>query len=212
MELAGALLKPLRNFLQRDMIYILGGFSVLVSALVAFDSAEGVFKQNSLGAWLIIIGASYVIGFTAQELFCLVGFTTTSALFKPRPIDQFFYERYMREKWKDPKNFDQYAVSVKISQAPLTDQTMNDLERIVCLLLLTATLGSCATLSGLIIGLSTLKNECCQMLWIAAPIFLFGLILILRNRVIAAQYRWHVHTLYLKILEDERKASRTSKK
>jgi len=189
------LLKALRNFLARDVIYLLGGFCVLLSLMFIINE-HYPFGEESKAIWIFFLGISYIIGFSVQELFCFIRLVTTSALFKPEPVVRVLYRLYMREKWQPTEDFDQYSASVKISEAKLSHQTLNELEWIRCVLLLTATMGSCGLSSGLMVGLKSLSIDYQQAFYLSIPICLLGLVLIATNRVKAAQYRRSIYTLY----------------
>jgi len=205
MAVVVVLLKALRNFLARDVIYVLGGFCVLVS--ITFMTGGGdPFGEERKAIWLFIVGISYIIGFSVQELFCFIRLVTTSARFKPGPVVRVLYRLYMCEKWQPTEDFDQYAASVKISEARLSHQTTSDLERITRLLLLTATMGSCALLSGLTVALKSISVDYQEAFYLSILIVLMGVVLIATNRVKAAQYRRSMYTLHTLIKGEDDKS------
>ena len=64
------LIKTLKNFLVRDLIYIIGGSTVIICLSYSF----GILCKSSLPTpyYLFIVGIAYAIGYTIQEIFSLV--------------------------------------------------------------------------------------------------------------------------------------------
>jgi hypothetical protein len=64
----------LKDFIYRDIFYVIGGVSVLLSITLAFD-IPAVYEGWS-GVYLAVFG--YVVGYVLQEIISIVGLTTTS--------------------------------------------------------------------------------------------------------------------------------------
>lgn len=60
-------LKALKDFIFRDILYILGGVSVILSILYAYDKMDVVCKDLSIFIVLYIVGISYVLGFRVVD-------------------------------------------------------------------------------------------------------------------------------------------------
>lgn len=195
------LTKALRNFLTRDVIYIIGGFSVLLSFLAFFGRANLRFlEQGGVMICLFLVGLSYVVGFGMQELFCLIGLLTTSFACEPRRcLFKWFYRRYTRQEWNEIPESDQDKVYTLIDEKA-SPKSHDELERIVCLLLLCTTMGSCSTVSGILLVVKGGLIGCCPMVWIGGVVFFFGLLFMLLSHIKAAEHRRYVYNLsvYLK--------------
>jgi hypothetical protein len=202
-------IRALGTFLTRDMIYVLGGFSVYMSFVTVSGQDVSIFLDDEIPgiALLFFLGLSYVIGFAVQELFSFLRLVTTSALFEPGRIVRFLYWCYVHEEWRPTESLDPYLACVKINEARLTPQTFNEIERTVRLLLFSATTGSCAVLSGLIFAYGALRTSDWSRGVDIVSILVLGVTLLLTNRVKAAQYRSFVCTLYSRIVEGERRNS-----
>lgn len=58
------LVKALKNFIVRDIIYILGGASVIISFLYLFGKIDIIRKETPTVIFLFIAGIGYVIGYS----------------------------------------------------------------------------------------------------------------------------------------------------
>jgi len=77
-------LKALKDFIFRDILYILGGVSVILSILYAYDKMDVVCKDLSIFIVLYIVGISYVLGWLIQTTFSVFHIVTTSQNYRPK--------------------------------------------------------------------------------------------------------------------------------
>ena len=64
----------LKDFIYRDLFYVVGGISVLLSATFAFDIP--ITYKGWTGVYITLLG--YVVGYTLQEIVSIIGLVTTS--------------------------------------------------------------------------------------------------------------------------------------
>ncbi len=64
----------LKDFIYRDLFYVVGGTSVLLSTTFAFDIP--INYEGWIGVYLAIFG--YVVGYALQEIVSIMGITTTT--------------------------------------------------------------------------------------------------------------------------------------
>lgn len=94
----GELVKALKHFVTRDLVYLVGGGAVLSSFLYLFDR----LPLGAISTPLALLGAgiSYVVGYAIQDGFSLTPLVTTQFLPKPPPLVQWLYQRFTHREWK----------------------------------------------------------------------------------------------------------------
>jgi len=139
--------KALRHFITRDLVYLVGGGSVVASFLYTFDRLPT--PNDHVVVYLLIAGISYVVGYALQDGFSfLPGFTTTT----PRTLNRyqrFLYERYTRTRWEEipeATNFQQ------VENALRDERQTALLERIISLQQVGTTVGPCWLVSAGLLG------------------------------------------------------------
>lgn len=138
------LVRGLSRFLYRDVLYMIGGTAVILSFLYLFDRVPS--STLPLAYYLFGGGIAYVVGYVAQEFFCLIGVCTTADYFQPyRPLRS-LYHHFTREPWPMIERFNTIDAWIKISR----DRTGTELfERILFHKQVGTTMGPCAVLSAL---------------------------------------------------------------
>jgi hypothetical protein len=140
------LVKTLRYYIMRDLIFLLGGGSVLVSFLYAFDVSWT--NTEHVAVYLLAAGISYVIGYALQDVCGLLPILPTNA---PRNLNcylQWFYKLYVGEEWQDippETNFEQAEEGLK------DKRQIAWLERITSLRQICTTFAPCWTFSSTIL-------------------------------------------------------------
>lgn len=137
------LFKALRRFITRELIYIIGGGSVVASFLYAFDRVPS--PHDHVVLYLLIAGISYVVGYVLQDAFCLLPVLPTAAPHRLNCYQQTLYRWYTREQWQnipDTTDFEQAEETLK------DERQIAWLERITSLQQVCTTVGSCWFVSG----------------------------------------------------------------
>ena len=175
------LAKSIRNFLIRDIVYILGGSAVILSFLHVWGKIDVSKKTININIipesaniifYVIGIGLAYAVGYCLQEVFSLLHIVKTSHYFKPGFPLRWLYRCLEGERWADvfpdiPKGrHRRWDVTKRLRQANLVinekasqdDKTHR--EWTTSFIMICTTLGPCALISGLL------------LLWKGFPTFL----------------------------------------
>ena len=90
-----------RNFVYRDLAFILGGSIVVVSILHAFDISLHRLQDQPYTLFLLTVLA-YVVGYTIQELVALLPWrpTFTGYVLRPGRLSLFLYWRFTCLGWQ----------------------------------------------------------------------------------------------------------------
>ncbi len=175
------LVKSIRNFIIRDMIYIIGGASVILSFLYVWgkiDISKKSIKINivpesaNIIFFIIGIGLAYAVGYCLQEVFSLLHIVKTSDYFRPWFPSRWLYRCLTGDSWEDvfpdiPKGRQRRRdVTKRLKQANviINEKASQDdkthREWIASFITVCTTLGPCVLVSGLL------------MLWKGLPAFL----------------------------------------
>lgn len=141
------LFKALRRFITRDLIYLIGGGSVVASFLYMFDRVPSPHDHPIL--YLLIAGISYVVDYVMQDAFCLLPALPTTAPRRLKRYQRKFFEWYTREEWQDIPDI------INLEQAEeelINEHQIAWLERITSLQQACTTVGPCWLVSGGLIG------------------------------------------------------------
>jgi hypothetical protein len=176
--------KSIRNFIVRDMTYIIGGISVILGFLYVWGKIDVSKKTINITIvpesaniifYIIGIGLAYAVGYCLQEIFSLLHIVKTADYFRPWFPLRWLYRCLMGERWEDifpdiPKGRQRrWDVTKRLRRANITinekasqdDKTHR--EWIASFIMVCTTLGPCALVSGLLLlweGLPTFfKNN-----------------------------------------------------
>lgn len=95
------LVSALRQFITRDVMYLLGGSCVLSSLLLLLNKTDLFFSTISTYETLLWVGIAYITGFAIQETLSLTPLVTTQNIYKPGAIVKYFYKRFTNNEWTD---------------------------------------------------------------------------------------------------------------
>ncbi len=131
------LVKAMRHFIMRDLVYILSGGAVILSALHLFDQSPS--PNDSWVLHGLLAGVGYFIAYAIQDMLCLTHLITTTHVKKPCGFIRLIYELYMHEKWQE--------VNINIDEIVQTFgddyETRYEFERLVMFQLIGTAGGSC---------------------------------------------------------------------
>ena len=145
----GELPKNVREFIFRDIIYIVGGGIVLISFLYRFDCLPN--QNTPVVFYLLGAGLSYVIGLSIQDLFSIARLVTTAKYEKPNRLVRCMYRRFYNEKWKDLPELNSNEVLPAVRKLLRNDLRRAHYERMISGLILASTMGPCMLISSLLI-------------------------------------------------------------
>jgi hypothetical protein len=141
--------KSIRDFLARDLAYVVGGGTVLTSFFYSFNRLPT--GEIPVAFTLLGIGLSYVIGYAIQDLFSISRIVTTAQVPNPNRFLKWAYKRFENRPWKDlPEcSFDDAGHAI---QSFLNNDLSRSLyERTISFLILGATNGPCMFVASLFV-------------------------------------------------------------
>lgn len=156
------LLNALGRFLTRDIVFILGGSSTILTVIYAFQNENSKFLKFLLaamkptesaasnGLFLWAIGLAWVLGYVAQESFGLLHISTPH--FPPiyNGILRRLFKRLTFHDWRGDIAQPLPASRTQIL-AKASEQQYKELERIVTLKMVGTTIGPTCVICGLIL-------------------------------------------------------------
>lgn len=169
------LVKILRHFITRDMIYIIGGTSIVLSFLHMWD-ALSILTPTTLIHW-IGIGFVWLIGYLIQEFFSLLHIVTTKPPRNPPNVMKLLYNLFQHKKWQDIGLFDFEEARIKIYEKA-SERNIARLQRIITLKQAGSTMGPCFLTSGIILIIKSAMNGAPVDITLAIIIPILGVIFV----------------------------------
>jgi len=144
------LVKALKNFIVRDMVYIIGGTCVMLSFLNLFCKIDDVLsKETHIAIYLFLAGIAYATGYCVQDTASWMKIVTTANVKNPPKFIESLYKRFTGEdKWE---NANQNRSAELIIQETACQDVKVDRERIISLMQVGTTIGPCSILSALLL-------------------------------------------------------------
>jgi len=198
------LVKAIKNFIVRDIIYIIGGTSVIVSFLYLHGQLKMIISTNTQTAvYFFVAGLSYPIGYCIQEIASITRIVTTASYFDPWPILTRVYRRFTHEPWKDPykKLGERENIVNKVKEDELriqryaSERQMAEIERTISFMQLGTTLGPCGIVSSALILIRAICRNCCFDMWLFRTTLIISVFLITMGWLKALQLIRQKHDL-----------------
>ncbi len=157
------LVKALKNFVVRDIIYIIGGSSVIVSFLYLFNKTDMLGKETHTAIYLLVAGLAYIIGYCIQDTASWIRIVTTASFFEPWPSLIWFYRRFLHREWvpifpdivdaEERRNeiFERLDKAELIIQEKTSVDNKAERDRIISLMHMGTTMGPCSLVSGILL-------------------------------------------------------------
>lgn len=165
------LAKAIRHFIARDVIYVIGGGTVILSIAYWLDIDEK-WKSYPAAIYWFGVGILYVVGYTIQELISLLGIIRTGSVRKLwRPIE-FFYNRFTGSLWEDLESVDLQDANATVDWYG-NERQIAKIERTITLKHISSTMGACALVSAFVVGSHFFVDYSGYDLAIASVIFAF---------------------------------------
>ncbi|MDD5064161.1 MAG: hypothetical protein PHQ35_05300 [Phycisphaerae bacterium] len=166
------LVKSIRNFVVRDITYIVGGLSVILSFLYVWGKIDISKKAINITIipesaniifYVIGFGLAYAVGYCFQEIFSLLHIVKTADYFRPRFPLRWLYRCLIGEKWEDvfpdiPKGRNRRwevtkrlrRANIMINEKASPDDKIHR-EWMSSFIMVCTTLGPCAMVTGLLL-------------------------------------------------------------
>lgn len=178
--------KNLREFIVRDIVYIVGGGMVLVSLLYRFDRLPD--EEMPLVCYLIGGGVAYVVGNALQDVFSVFRFVTTAPVLRMGRFWKWIYRRFTNDQWTDIGDFDPARVERAVRRLRREDPSYAaGYERVISGLILAATMAPCTLVSGVLVGCRWLEYRSAFDLHLSVMALALDAGLVVLNRLRAAQ-------------------------
>jgi hypothetical protein len=178
-----SIIKALQQFLTRDVLYILGGGSVIVSTSLYW----GVTLPSKLESpvALFVAGIAYVIGYIIQEVVSLTPILTTSH-FTPNKFITFIYKKFTNHSLDIKEAVTNNTAFVEL-YPNLSERQVQQIERTITLKHVGATMGSNWLVSSIFLILLAVDLGTKPMVFIAVTALFCSLFLLLMAWVKGAQ-------------------------
>lgn len=152
------LIKIIRHFITRDVIYIIGGSIVILSFMYKFNR----ISTTNLPVAFYILGAgvSYILGYTIQDTFSLLPFVKTRTRLQYNTFIQKLYKIFVGEdgKWE-------LLMTINLDDARREldsqgrERIQAQLERIITLKHIGMAIGSCGLVSSTFLILQAIEYK-----------------------------------------------------
>ncbi len=196
------LIKIIKHFITRDVIFIIGGSIVILSFMYKFNR---ISITNLPTAYYILgAGISYVLGYTIQDAFCLLPFVKIKTRLKYNTFIQKLYKIFVGEdgKWELLKTINLDDARREIDKQG-GERIQAQLERIITLKQIGMTIGSCGLISSIFLILRAIEYQTEFDVWLASCVFLVSIILILLGWIKMAQAAHYYTNFYLNLKRED---------
>ena len=171
-----ALIQAFSRFLGRDIPYILGGSSIILSVFYLFDIP---FKQKIETPYILLLtGFSYVIGYSVQDGISLTPIANTSLRIRPNRFLLWLFKRWSQREWKVSVDFDAWENYFQ-SYAHLSKEAHDPIERIITLHHVGITMGTNWLIVSLVLFAKTIIDFSMINLFLLISLFVLSLLLLL---------------------------------
>lgn len=165
------LIKPFARFLTRDVPYLIGGASFLISLSIALQLSPNV--NQPIVIQIFAAGVAYVVGYCLQELTSLTPLVNTSLRMQPAGLMRQAYKRWSRLSWKPNTEID-YPYVYHHLHATLPSEKLSSLERVVMLKHMGTAVGPSWLFSGALLLIAAALQDSIPLLVVGALSTLLG--------------------------------------
>ena len=192
------LVKTLKHFIYRDLLYVIGGGAVIVSFLYLFGQLD--LQKIPTAVYLLGAGIAYVIGYAIQDGLSLTPVITTVPVSKPGRIVKRLYKCFLGREWQELDSFDLDAESIRINE-DANERSRTQLERIISLKHIGTTMGSCGLVSALPLAFKAVETKGGFDFTLVGLVSLASIVLLALSWVKAAQEAEYIARLRSRRLE-----------
>lgn len=159
----GELIRALRYFITRDIMYLVGGASVGITLLHV--SGQPLTTDYPTAIWLWAAGVAYGVGYAIQEILSLSRILTTAPVLKPKWLVKWLYGRFTRADWRcvDPSA---WQTKRKRFEEKAFERTYAQFQRIIGLKHIGSTLGANWLMCGIILVVYAATNNKMHFDWV----------------------------------------------
>jgi hypothetical protein len=174
------LVRIVRDFLYRDLAFILGGTLVIGSIAYFFRQWLPPFDLTNPPFWSLVLfpAMAYVVGYAVQDIGGIIGITFTGYLVEPNQLCRWLYLRFSSAPWRTVTvlhNRSRFQFDVHMSRLDVPPTTQINLDRVLDLKVIGMCVGGCSLLSSLILLARGVITRFAVPLRTAPDYFAFGL-------------------------------------
>ena len=149
------LVKSLRYYISRDLVFLVSGGSVVATFLYVSTDSPWIDAGHWPGV-VLAAGIGYVIGYAAQDLASIFGLVTTAPVREPGCFMREVYKRFNGMSWEDitQEMKSLYETQGKYERASAKGDAP-DYERIVMLMQIGTSGGPCALTCTVLLALKS---------------------------------------------------------
>lgn len=144
------LVTALRQFIARDVMYILGGSCALSSLILLLGENNPLLEELPTAGALLWAGVAYITGFAIQETLSLTPLVTTQVISRPGPVVKFFYARFTRQDWEEI-DCSNWTATLANFEENAPERTYQNYQRIISLMHIGTAVGSSLYVSSLLL-------------------------------------------------------------
>lgn len=198
----------IRYFIYRDLIFILSGSTVIISAFYLYEKLELISEKLSLIYIFYFIGFSYIIGYIIQDIFGLLKINPVRAYLRPPPsIVKRLYRWFEGENWshQNIEKNDIKNIQIEMYNASEEwDRSKAFLERIFVLKQISTAMFPSFLISSSIIGMHAINTKT-NLDYALAILFLFlSFTLLILGWIKSAQETDYILRFYKKWNESQK--------
>lgn len=185
-------------FITRDVIYIFGGSSIILSFLYLFDRLP--LTNNVPTAHLIFAGGfAYSIGYAVQGIFGFTPLVNVRLIFKIGKFGNFLYKLFERRDWEDVSQFNPFEARVVINESA-SERSFSYVERLIMLRHIGTTIGPCYIVSAIPLMVRAWRTTEPFDITLTSAVIGIGVVLILLGYLMTMQLTQHMQKLYAKLI------------
>ena len=191
--------ESLSYFVTRDVLYVVGGSSVILSFAYLLDRLP---TSDLFAVWYLLgAGIAYVVGYAIQDGLSFTPIITIRPVIHPNRIVRELYKRLTGTPWNDLPPYDPELVTIRVAEKA-SERAITELRRIISLKHIGTTMGSCWFVSGLVLTARSVTKTASDNVLLAVVTLTFAALLLALGWVKGAQEAQCVYRLYDELYPD----------
>jgi hypothetical protein len=154
-----------KNFIYRDVAFILGGSIVLGSFAYCLDLLQlkdlPFFTISSVPNVILFAALAYVVGYGVQDSGGVMRVSATAVPYKPKCCGRRLYKAFTRLDWT-PVDYHEGTTpiefEIEMGRQDIPPRTLQALDRILSLKVISMCIGASLILSGIFIAIHSLRS------------------------------------------------------
>lgn len=181
------LVKALRHYIARDLVYLVAGGTVIATFLYGFPPTLDPKRWPTV-LYLLTGGIAYVVGYVVQDICSVLRLVTTAPVPDPGRVTRLVYRLFMRTPWqpidRDMRHLYQQQREWERASA---EGHAPEYERTVMLMLIGTAGGPCGLISAVLLLIRRAQFTPSFDFAVAIGAAILGIALLILGRLKAAQ-------------------------